>query len=67
MRYIFLLCVSCGWTVGVIGNERDPYQQQKLPDNHCTIDEQCQEGYICLKTNDNYIGLCGQVVNKGTK
>jgi len=66
MRYILLLLlVGCNsWTMGVIGSdEHTSGYQQKSSDNHCITDDQCGEGFVCVKLTDGYVGLCGKVVN----
>jgi hypothetical protein len=67
-KYILIavFIVGCGgFAIGIIGSDQKPSNQnQTLPDNHCTLDKQCADGYVCVKTVDNYIGECGRVVNQ---
>jgi hypothetical protein len=64
-----LLVVGCSaWSIGIIGSDQKSNQsQQLLQDNHCTLDKHCVDGYVCVKTGDNYIGVCGRVSNQEEK
>jgi hypothetical protein len=62
MRYIvILLFVSCAdWSFNT-GQYDSQGPQLYMPDNHCTTDEQCQNGAVCVKQY-GYVGLCARMI-----
>jgi hypothetical protein len=65
MKYILLFLTGCsGWGFGVIGSEQEHNQNHQLIDNHCVEDHNCKDGYICVKNYNNYVGICGRIINE---
>jgi hypothetical protein len=64
MRWVLLalLLVSCAdWSFDN-GQYGGGQSIMNFPDNHCTTDEQCKDGAICVKQY-GYVGLCAKVMS----
>ena len=58
---LIFLCGCSSFGIGTIGTETPIHQQQnKITDNYCTIDNQCGDGFVCLKST-SYVGVCAKI------